>query len=349
MDWFIPAGAADVARVIRREITEYLERHAEPAADGSPGDDGVAESALMASELIGNAVRHTDGPSWVSLRWPGDHPVLTVADLRPGFVLPELDASSASDIGLSGGSPGAGGGDPDSAPPATHGRGLRIIGELASRITVTSRSGPGAVVEVVLPVHRRPQRSIDPRRSSTSRLPDLTDARPESGFDREVFLQALVVQMAQTVERQAGPDVSEAAVAQVGTDVGAQMEAEYRAATGAAGALTPAQMAEAYVRLKAGIGGRFSVESVDDRTIVLSNTACPFGDVVTRAPALCRMTSSVFGGIAARNTTGGAAVTLEERIAVGDHQCRVVIELDPQPAALSAGAHHYASPPADAR
>jgi hypothetical protein len=38
------------------------------------------------------------------------------------------------------------------------------------------------------------------------------------------------------------------------------------------------------------------------------------------------MTSSVFGGIAARNT-GGASVVLEERIAVGDPECRVVVWL----------------------
>jgi hypothetical protein len=38
------------------------------------------------------------------------------------------------------------------------------------------------------------------------------------------------------------------------------------------------------------------------------------------------MTSAVFGGIAARNI-GQAAVSLEERIALGDPGCRVVIHL----------------------
>ena len=37
------------------------------------------------------------------------------------------------------------------------------------------------------------------------------------------------------------------------------------------------------------------------------------------------MTSSVFGGIAARTTNSEAVVSLDERIAVGDPQCRVTI------------------------
>lgn len=38
------------------------------------------------------------------------------------------------------------------------------------------------------------------------------------------------------------------------------------------------------------------------------------------------MTLSVFGGISSRNK-GGATVVLEEHIAVGDPECRVVIHL----------------------
>ncbi|MGZ4137162.1 MAG: hypothetical protein ACXVPX_06285 [Actinomycetota bacterium] len=43
------------------------------------------------------------------------------------------------------------------------------------------------------------------------------------------------------------------------------------------------------------------------------------------------MTSSVFGGIAARNNLEGSAVQLEERIAVGDPQCRVTVWLGEAP------------------
>ena len=50
--------------------------------------------------------------------------------------------------------------------------------------------------------------------------------------------------------------------------------------------------------------------------------------MVREAPELCRMTSSVFGGIAARNF-GYAKVDLRQRIAVGDQQCEVCIHTDP--------------------
>jgi len=79
---------------------------------------------------------------------------------------------------------------------------------------------------------------------------------------------------------------------------------------------------------------------VTDDRIVLGNDRCPFGDVVRLAPALCRMTSAVFGGIAA-GSHGEASVTLEERIAVGDPGCRVVIQLGPQTA--TPAAHQYRS------
>ncbi|HYZ37974.1 MAG TPA: methanogen output domain 1-containing protein [Pseudonocardiaceae bacterium] len=60
---------------------------------------------------------------------------------------------------------------------------------------------------------------------------------------------------------------------------------------------------------------------------------------VTHSPSLCLMTSAVFGGIAARNAEQ-AAVSLEERIAVGDPGCRVVIHLGTAVTAAQR-AHHY--------
>ncbi|CAA9490002.1 MAG: sigma-54 dependent transcriptional regulator [uncultured Solirubrobacteraceae bacterium] len=76
--------------------------------------------------------------------------------------------------------------------------------------------------------------------------------------------------------------------------------------------------------LKAAVGGDFYVVSADAGRIVLGNRRCPFGTAVRHEPALCRMTSSVFGGIAARNTER-SAVALEQRIALGDPECRVVV------------------------
>jgi predicted ArsR family transcriptional regulator len=81
------------------------------------------------------------------------------------------------------------------------------------------------------------------------------------------------------------------------------------------------------------------VVEVTDERIVLVNGQCPFGPGVRQSPSLCRMTTAVFGGIAARNT-GRAAVTLEERIAIGDPGCRVVVHLG-DAAATATRAHHF--------
>jgi hypothetical protein len=56
------------------------------------------------------------------------------------------------------------------------------------------------------------------------------------------------------------------------------------------------------------------------------------------------MTSAVFGGIAARNNDEGAAVVLEERIAVGDPGCRVVVHLGDPPESARRFAHRYLAP-----
>lgn len=135
--------------------------------------------------------------------------------------------------------------------------------------------------------------------------------------------------MARSVEWDEGPEVAEALVAQVGANIGGRMEEEYRRARDLVGALRPDQVADLYVRLKAAINGDFYVIEANEDRIVLGNRACPFGEAVKQAPGLCRMTSSVFGGIAARNF-GEASVMLEERIAVGDPECRVVVSLSLQ-------------------
>jgi len=62
------------------------------------------------------------------------------------------------------------------------------------------------------------------------------------------------------------------------------------------------------------------------------------------APSLCRMTSSVFGGIAALNSDDGAAVLIEERIGVGDPGCRVVVYLGEPPEAVRPHVHRYMPP-----
>ncbi len=55
------------------------------------------------------------------------------------------------------------------------------------------------------------------------------------------------------------------------------------------------------------------------------------------------MTSSDFGGIAARNCEHEARAVLEERIAIGDFQCRVSVYLG-RPAVDAGVSHRYQAP-----
>jgi len=119
-------------------------------------------------------------------------------------------------------------------------------------------------VRATLPVKRLVERSYDPPRRMTDALPALAEARPDGGFGKEAFLRALVVQLARAVERDHGPDAADGAVAQVGIDVGGQMEAEFRAAERIVGRLSPEDLARCYVRLKHAIDGRFTVLEVSD-------------------------------------------------------------------------------------
>jgi Nif-specific regulatory protein/two-component system response regulator AtoC len=83
--------------------------------------------------------------------------------------------------------------------------------------------------------------------------------------------------------------------------------------------------------IKNQIGGNFSRATSEPGVVRVINTRCPFGDSVKEAPELCRMTSSVFGGIAARNF-GYAKVELRKRIANHDHICEVCVYTDPEQA-----------------
>lgn len=317
VDWYVDASRPEAVSGLRREIHAYLERHSDAGEPLMAADVAVAE-------LLGNVVRHASGPAWVSIHWTTTSPVMTVQDLGPGF---QMRAALPDD------------------PLAESGRGLFIVSSLTTGLEAAVRRTGGARVSVTLPVSRSTTESHDPPPSPTNPLPELSEAGA-GGFGKESFLRALVVQLAQAVERAGGPSLADAVVAQVGVDVGGQMEKEYRAAREVIGRLSPDQVAECFVRLKHGIEGDFYVMEASEERIVLGNRRCPFGDVVRRAPALCRMTSSVFGGIAARNSDNGASIVLEERIAVGDAGCRVVVYFGPPPEDVAPYAHVYRSPAA---
>lgn len=336
MDWYVD-GAEHVGD-LRRELARYLTRHAV-----RDSEEQVLDAELVVSEAVGNAIRHTSGPVWVSLAWTSELPVLKIYDIGSGFDPTMLRGGRAAHH--------SGPNDPATDPEAAgsgwdleSGRGLLIMQSLAPEVVAAVREHAGMVLSIRLGVPRRPSPSIDPPLRHTAALPSLAEARDEGGFGKESFLRALVVQLSQAVEDHHGPDAAEAAVAQVGTDVGGQMETEFRLAHEITGRLTPEELGRCYVRLKHAIDGGFTVVEATEERVVLENTRCPFGDTVLRAPALCRMTSSVFGGIAARNSPDGASVLLEERIAVGDPGCRVVVFLRPPPPEAEPFAHRYRAP-----
>lgn len=310
MDWLLTPVTGAAAAALRTELTTFLRRHADDPA-------GIADAQIVISELVGNAVQHAGGPVWVSLDWSQAQPMLTVHDLGPAFDLGELSLPEAAD---------------------ERGRGLWLVSQLAKDLGVVVKRGAGKRVEAVLGLTRRTEPSFDPLRRELNPLPAAAEAGPD-GFGKEAFLRALVVELARTAEAAQGPAVVEQLVAQAGATVGGQMEEEYRRARAVAGRLTPEQIGDCYLRLKGAIEGEFYVISAGPDKIVLGNRRCPFGDTVRQAPALCRMTSSVFGGIAARNHED-AVVLLDERIAVGDPECRVTVLLG-EAARTNPGGHHY--------
>jgi anti-sigma regulatory factor (Ser/Thr protein kinase)/predicted ArsR family transcriptional regulator len=303
VDWFMDSTRPDSVHDVRDEVLLLLRRHGAPESD-------FAGAQLAVGELLGNAARHAPGDAWVHVDWAGEEPRLSVYDLGPGFTLDQAAT-------------------PPVAALAEHGRGLFITAAVASDLRVAARrAGRGTIAQATLPVRRAPSASLDPPPRETASLPSPDEAGDRGAISKESFLRAIAVELAQNVELVHGPEAAELAIASVGSGIGRRMEEEYRRARSIVAALTIDQIADLYVTLKRDIGGDFYVIDVTDDEIVLGNRRCPFGDAVKRAPHLCRMTSSVFGGIAARNGPGTeAAVRLEARIAVGDPECRVVISL----------------------
>ncbi len=148
-------------------------------------------------------------------------------------------------------------------------------------------------------------------------------------LDRDVFLRSLIRELAGTLQDVVGLDEAEGFVSVVGQRIGDQINLSYRDALGVE-VLSREQVAAVLVDLKKRIKGDFFVIEQSDEKIVLGNGACPFGEKVIGRPAMCMMTSNVFGVIASQNL-GYARVALEETIASGAPGCRVVVYLKHRP------------------
>ncbi len=146
-------------------------------------------------------------------------------------------------------------------------------------------------------------------------------------LERDVFLLSMLRELAGTLQDVVGLDEASGFISVVGQRIGQELNANYRSALNVP-QLSQAQVADVLVDLKQRINGGFSIVEQNAERIVYANTHCPFAEKVIGRPALCMMTSNVFGSIAADNL-GYARVVLEETIAQGAPGCRVVVHLAP--------------------
>jgi predicted ArsR family transcriptional regulator len=161
-------------------------------------------------------------------------------------------------------------------------------------------------------------------------------------LERDTFFRSLIRELVGTLQDVVGPEDAAGFVSVVGRKMGDGIDADYRAALGT-DRLSREQVSQVLVDLKRRIHGDFYVIEENDDRIVLGNRACPFGEKVLNRPALCMMTSNVFGSITAANL-GYAKVSLEETIARGAPGCRVVVYLQPGAEAEAAPGIEYFEP-----
>jgi len=184
---------------------------------------------------------------------------------------------------------------------------------------------------------RTPSLTIMTEQASATELPVLNNL--DLPLDRDVFLRSLLRELAGTLEEVVGHEEAAGYISVVGQRIGDQINASYTRAL-AVESLSATQVAQVLVNLKRRIEGDFYLIEQDDEKIVLGNRACPFGDKVVNRPALCMMTSNVFGVIAAENL-GYAKVDIQESIAQGQAGCRVVVYLKPTEEAQAGWGREY--------
>lgn len=144
-------------------------------------------------------------------------------------------------------------------------------------------------------------------------------------LERDVFLRTLIRELSGTLQEVVGLEEASGFISVVGQSMGRQMNQDYKSALELS-KLSREQVADVLVDLKKRIQGDFYVIEQNDEKIVFGNRVCPFGEKVFDRPAMCMMTSNVFGTIAADNV-GYAKVELQQTIAKGASECRVVVYL----------------------
>lgn len=144
-------------------------------------------------------------------------------------------------------------------------------------------------------------------------------------LERDIFLRTLISELSSTLQQVIGLEEASGFISVVGERIGRQINQNYKSALEVSN-LSPEQVTAVLVDLKRRIQGDFYVIEQNEEKIVFGNRVCPFAEKVQDRPALCMMTSNVFGTIAANNL-GYAKVELQQTIAQGAAGCRVVIYL----------------------
>ena len=166
---------------------------------------------------------------------------------------------------------------------------------------------------------------------------------PLSELTPVFFLQTFILELMHASEQQ-GQKHCEELIEHIAKTAGCFFEETYRENTHKSEHLDVESYTELILGIKNNIGGKFSLASSSQDCITVTNSRCPFGEQVTNFPELCRMTSSVFGGIAARNF-GYAKVEIKKSIARQDGKCEVCIYTSPHAAKGHAGMEYTDTTP----
>ncbi len=149
---------------------------------------------------------------------------------------------------------------------------------------------------------------------------------------KEEFLLQLLADYILLNEISAGT-INEAFLYKVGIKFGLRLEDSYRAQYGLQGQFTPAHFAGLAEEFISSLGGKASILVCTHSKVVIKCHACIFGLMVIKAPGLCRISSAIFGGIAARNF--GYCKVAEDT--VDEALCRKVFHLRESEAAAAKG------------
>lgn len=169
---------------------------------------------------------------------------------------------------------------------------------------------------------------------STGKMDEL-----EVDLDRDGFFRSILRELAGTLSEVVGLEEASGFVALVGQRLGEQINTSYRRQLQQP-SLDRTQVAQVLVDLKRRIGGEFTLKENTAERLEFAASRCPFGKKVEGRPALCMMTSNVFGTIASDNL-GYARVELAETIANGDRGCKVIVHLRPTQREIPHGSREY--------